>query len=47
MAARAEPRWPRGLRARLLAGTVLVAMCSIGATAWLAVQSTTGTIQAE
>jgi two-component system sensor histidine kinase BaeS len=31
---------------RLLAGTVLVAVCSIGATAWLSVQSTTGTIQA-
>ena len=47
MVAGAEPRWPRGLRARLLAGTVLVAMCSIGATAWLSVQSTTGTIEAE
>ncbi|MFL6120056.1 sensor histidine kinase [Actinophytocola sp.] len=44
---RAERRWPHGLRSRLLAGTVLVAMCSIGATAWLSVQSTTGTIQAE
>jgi len=43
----AESRWRHGLRARLLAGTVLVAMCSIGATAWLAVQSTTGTIKAE
>ncbi|GAB3449233.1 sensor histidine kinase [Actinophytocola sediminis] len=42
----AEPRWRHGLRARLLAGTVLVAMCSIGATAWLSVQNTTGTIQA-
>jgi two-component system sensor histidine kinase BaeS len=42
-----EPRRRHGLRARLLAGTVLVAMCSIGATAWLSVQSTTGTIQAE
>jgi two-component system sensor histidine kinase BaeS len=47
MAAGSEPRWPQGLRSRLLAGTVLVAMCSIGATAWLSVQSTTGTIQAE
>lgn len=44
---KAESRWRHGLRARLLAGTVLVAMCSIGATAWLSVQSTTGTIQAE
>lgn len=43
----AESRWRHGLRARLLAGTVLVAMCSIGATAWLSVQSTTGTIRAE
>lgn len=43
----AEPRRRHGLRARLLAGTVLVAMCSIGATAWLSVQSTTGTIRAE
>ncbi|MEV0615351.1 ATP-binding protein [Nonomuraea sp. NPDC050404] len=43
----AEPRRRHGLRMRLLAGSVLVAMCSIGATAWLSVQSTTGTIQAE
>lgn len=43
----AEPRRRHGLRARLLAGTILVAMCSIGATAWLSVQSTTGTLQAE
>lgn len=41
----AEPRRRHGLRVRLLAGSVLVAMCSIGATAWLSVQSTTGTIQ--
>ncbi|HEX6359597.1 sensor histidine kinase [Actinophytocola sp.] len=47
MADTAEPRRRHGLRARLLAGTVLVAMCSIGATAWLSVQSTTGTIQAQ
>lgn len=44
---RAESRWRHGLRARLLAGTVLVAMCSIGLTAWLSVQSATGTINAE
>ncbi|GAA4516400.1 ATP-binding protein [Actinoallomurus oryzae] len=43
----AEPRRRRGLRVRLLAGTVLVAACSIGATAWLSVQSTTGSIRAE
>lgn len=42
-----EPRWRGGLRVRLLAGTVLVAICSIGATAWLSVQSATGTIKAE
>jgi len=47
MAGDSEPHWRHGLRARLLAGTVLVAMCSIGATAWLSVQSTTGTIQAQ
>jgi two-component system sensor histidine kinase BaeS len=41
-----EPR-RRGLRLRLLAGTTLVAVCSIGATAWLSVQSTTGTLRAE
>ncbi|MEV4311588.1 HAMP domain-containing sensor histidine kinase [Actinocrispum sp. NPDC049592] len=45
-AARAERR-RRGLRVRLLAGSVLVAVCSVGATAWLSVQSTTGTLQAE
>lgn len=44
---RTDPGWRHGLRARLLAGTVLVAMCSIGATAWLSVQSTTGTIRDE
>jgi hypothetical protein len=39
--------WRHGVRARLLAGSGLVAMCSIGATAWLSVQSTTGTISDE
>ncbi|MFD0205408.1 MULTISPECIES: HAMP domain-containing protein [Saccharothrix] len=43
----ADTRRRYGLRARLVAGTVLVAMCSIAATAWLSVQSTTGMIQAE
>jgi two-component system sensor histidine kinase BaeS len=33
-----------GLRARLLAGTVLVAAGAVAATAWLAVQGTTGSI---
>jgi two-component system, OmpR family, sensor histidine kinase BaeS len=36
-----------GLRARLIGGSVLVAVCAIGATAWLSVQNTTGTILAE
>ncbi|MCP2241986.1 sensor histidine kinase [Lentzea aerocolonigenes] len=38
---------PRRLRLLLLAGTVLVSACSIAATAWLSVQSTTQTLQAE
>ncbi|HEX7306759.1 HAMP domain-containing sensor histidine kinase [Lentzea sp.] len=37
----------RSLRLLLLAGTVLVSACSIAATAWLSVQSTTRTLQAE
>jgi two-component system sensor histidine kinase BaeS len=38
-------RWRHGLRARLLAGTVLVAVCSITATAWLAAHNATGSIE--
>ena len=38
---------PRRLRLLLLAGTVLVSACSIAATAWLSVQSTTRTLRAE
>ncbi len=49
------PRLPRRTRvplrksllARLMATSVLVAVCSIGATAWLAVQTTTRAIQQE
>ncbi|MEV0053305.1 ATP-binding protein [Saccharopolyspora shandongensis] len=42
-------QWPylrRQLTVRLLIGTILVAVCSISATAWLASQSTTGAIRA-
>ncbi|MBP2338858.1 two-component system sensor histidine kinase BaeS [Saccharothrix coeruleofusca] len=41
------PGRPRGLRRLLLAGTVLVSACSIAATTWLSVQSTTETLRAE
>jgi len=47
MAADGGARWRPGLRARLLAGTVLVAVCSITATAWLAAYSATGSLQDE
>src|SRR5690606_24494343 len=44
---RTEPRRRFGLRARLLVGTIVVAACSIGVTAWVSAQSTTGSIEAE
>lgn len=54
MSRRDAPRRPRrgvplrnSLLARLMASSVLVAVCSIGATAWLAVQTTTQAIQQE
>lgn len=40
-------RLRHSLLARLLAGSVLVALCSITATAWLAAQSTSGAIRRE
>ncbi len=43
----ADSPWRHSLKVRLLAGTILVAVCSITATAWLSVQGTTGSIQQE
>src|SRR5947207_3758563 len=42
---RRPDRLRHGLRVRLLAGSVVVAACSIAATAWLAVQGTSGAIE--
>lgn len=39
--------WRLSLKVRLLGGMILVAVCSITATAWLSVQGTTGSIQQE
>ncbi|MEV6908383.1 ATP-binding protein [Amycolatopsis sp. NPDC051071] len=43
----ADSPWRHSLKIRLLGGTILVAICSITATAWLSVQGTTGSIQQE
>ncbi|WP_414942022.1 ABC transporter permease [Amycolatopsis sp. cmx-11-51] len=43
----ADSPWRHSLKIRLLGGTILVAICSITATAWLSVQGTAGSIQQE
>ncbi|MET7996405.1 ATP-binding protein [Amycolatopsis sp. NPDC005232] len=43
----AESSWQHSIRLRFLAGGVLVAVCAIAATAWLAASTTTGAIRQE
>lgn len=43
----AEHPWRHSLLARLLAASVLVAICSVSATAWLVVRGTSGAIRQE